>query len=1579
MVLILVKFSQPVETMPPRRQMQSSELSQPVEHAQEVEQPEPMEQAQEDEQLRHATQSPPAAPEVNNLGQILQALQNVQRPVEVRDPEQRHLTLLKEFMKQKPPTFSGEPNPVIAEQWLKAVKKKLDTLRIPREYWVSFSTYIFEGKAEEWWDLQKDDYDVPNLTWEQFETIFRNTYIPQSHRQAMMREFENLVQGDTTVAEYHARFIELSRYNPGAVSDPMARCEKFRNNLRPKIRQMIAAVPSTDFLDLVAAAQRAETELNNSYGEYKGSGGRQRKISKKEKSQGQVIQHSGVTIGGGSSGSGRFQPYACHNCGQVGHLRRNCPNRPTQSSFAPRPQGSHFGSTVWGGSQNRGAPQQNTPASQVSVTQPRGFQPQYNYQQRPQGSNFYANQNFQPTPQGSVNQRPYFSGRNNNKASSSQGNRGKSDKGKAPAQAYAITATTGQGKQADHSVVDGMIHVSHSWAHVLFDTGATHSFISMLFASVLQLETETCSSSLTLSTPMGGIAEVSIICKSVCIVIGEHKLSADLYVITMTEFDVILGMDWLTKYQAIVDCHRKRVSLFTKNGQVIEFQAKTGTVTPAPVLKACIGGRRNFTNLGTIFASDGELKKSDLSSHTPVVDEFSDVFPDELPGLPPDREIEFVIDLTQGAAPVSIAPYRMAPAEKVELRKQLDELLEKGFIRPSTSPWGAPVLFVKKHDGSLRLCVDYRQLNRLTIKNKYPLPRIDELFDQLGGSCYFSKIDLRSGYHQLKIREEDIPKTAFRTRYGHFEFLVMPFGLTNAPAAFMDLMNRVFRPYLDQFIIVFIDDILIYSKNEEEHAEHLRIALQTLREHGLYAKREKCDFWMTKVKFLGHVVSEEGISVDPSKIEAVLNWERPKNVSEIRSFLGLAGYYRRFVENFSKIASPLTKLTRKNVKFVWDDKCEEAFEELKRRLTSAPVLIIPNNEEPYTVYTDASGNGLGCVLMQHGRVVAYASRQLKPHERNYPTHDLELAAVVFALKIWRCYLYGAKFELYSDHQSLKYLFTQKDLNLRQRRWTEYMVDYDFSIQYHPGKANAVADALSRKNNGRIASLALEDWRRVTIADFNLQYYEDNERAFLFNVIATPTLIQKVKQGQWHDEGLRRVWEQIQNGEQLDGWQIEPEGFLLYKGRLVVPEDPYLRHAVLDEAHRSKFAIHPGSTKMYMDLKRQYWWRGMKRDVATFVSKCMTCQQVKAEHQKPGGELRSLPIPEWKWDHVTMDFVTGFPKTQIGHDAVWVIVDRLTKTAHFIPIRTNYSVSKLCQLYVEKVVTLHGVPMSIVSDRDTRFTSKFWRGLQRALGTQLNFSTAFHPQTDGQSERVIQILEDMLRACVLDFGTNWAAQLPYVEFAYNNSYQASIRMAPYEALYGRPCRSPLCWAEKEERLELGPQFIRETTDKIQIIRERLQTAQSRQKSYADKRRRPLEFMIGDFVFLKVKPKRGVSRFGVKGKLAPRYTGPFEIVERIGTLAYRLDLPPQLSHVHNVFHVSMLRKYEPDPSHVIMWTDVPIQGDTNYEEIPVQILDHEIKLLRRRGIPLVKVMWQHHDVEEATWELESEMREKYPHLF
>ncbi|KAI3795060.1 hypothetical protein L1987_37704 [Smallanthus sonchifolius] len=742
--------------------------------------------------------------------------------------------------------------------------------------------------------------------------------------------------------------------------------------------------------------------------------------------------------------------------------------------------------------------------------------------------------------------------------------------------------------------------------------------------------------------------------------------------------DVASGMDWLTANEAQIICKRKIIRLKASDGSKVEVFGDRDAPMPNVIsmIKETYYLRRGCEAY-LVYVID-ECKEVKELDDVPVVREYPELFPEDLPGIPPDREIEFRIDLVPDAQPVAKAPYRLAPVDMKELMVQLDELLEKVFIQPSISSWDAPVLFVKKKDGSMRMCIDYRELNKCTVKNKYPLPKIDDLFDQLQGASWFSKIDLRSGYHQLKVREEDIPKTAFRTRYGHFEFRVMSFGLTNAPAAFMDLMNRVCRPMLDRSVIVFINDILIYSKNEGDHACHLKEVLEALKKEKLYAKFSKCAFWLREVQFLGHVINPNGIMVDPAKIVTVREWNIPKTPTEIRSFLGLAGYYRRFIQNFSKIASPVTKLTRKEVKYELGSTQDEAFKELKEKLTQAPVLALPESNEDLVVYSDASGQGLGCVLMQHGRVIAYASRQLKIHEANYPTHDLELAAVVFALKIWRHYLYGVKFTIYSDHKSLKYFFEQKELNMRQGRWLELLKDYDCEIIYHPGKANVVAGALSRKD------------------------VPTPIRVKACQLVVTSDVMKEIEKAQ--DEALKE--ENIKK-ERMVGQQDKLEyntlGVRTRFGRVWIPMGGELRTKILDEAHKSRYSIYPGTNKMYQDLRKEYWWPGMKYEVTKYVSKCLTCSQVKAEHQKPYGKIQPLDIPEWKWEHITMDFITKLPRTAKSHDTIWVIVDRLTKSAHFLPIRETFSSERLAEVFIREVVARHGMPLTKVSDRDTRFT------------------------------------------------------------------------------------------------------------------------------------------------------------------------------------------------------------------------------------------------------------------------------------
>ncbi|GJT86425.1 putative reverse transcriptase domain-containing protein [Tanacetum coccineum] len=726
------------------------------------------------------------------------------------------------------------------------------------------------------------------------------------------------------------------------------------------------------------------------------------------------------------------------------------------------------------------------------------------------------------------------------------------------------------------------------------------SFVSTAFSSQIDITPTTLDHYYDVELADGRIIGLSTILRGCTLNILNHPFNINLMPIELGSFNAIIGMDWLVKYQAIIVCAEKIVRIPWGNETLIVHgdgsnrghEARLHIISYSKTQEYMLKGCPVFLAHVTTKEVEDKSEKKRLED-VPIVRDFPEVFPEDLPGLPPTRQVEFQIDLVPGAAPVAQAPYRLAPSEMKELSEQLKELSDKGFIRPSSSPWGAPVLFVKKKDGSFWMCIDYRELNKLTVKNRYPLSRIDDLFDQFQGSSIYSKTNLRSGYHQLRVREEDIPNTAFRTRYGHYEFQVMPFGLTNAPAVFMDLMNRVCKPYLDKFVIVFIDDILIYSKNKQEHEEHLKLILELLK----------------KEKF-------HGIHVDPAKIESIKDWASPKSPTEIRQFLGLAG---------------------------------------------APILSLPEGSEDFIVYCDASIKGL-----------------------NLPKQILDAQTEA-----------------------------RKPENIK---------------------------------NEDVGGMLVENSK---------------------------------------------------DPEKFRTEKLEPraDGTLCFNGRSWLPCYGDLRTVIMHESHKSKYSIHPGSDKMYQDMKKLYWWPNMKANIATYVSKCLTCAKVKAEHQRPSGLLVQPDIPQWKWDNITMDFVTKLPKSSQGYDTIWVI--------------------------------RHGITLSIICDRDPRFASNFWRSLQNALGTSLDMSTAYHLQTDGQSERTIQTLEDMLRACAIDFGKGWVNHLPLVEFSYNNSYHDTHqRPHPFEALYGRKCRSPICWAEVGEVQPTGPEIVQETTEKIVQIKQRMQAARDR---------------------------------------------------------------------------------------------------------------------------------------------------------
>ncbi|GJW21678.1 putative reverse transcriptase domain-containing protein [Tanacetum coccineum] len=859
----------------------------------------------------------------------------------------------KTFMNGKPHTFNGTEGVVGLRRWIEKVEQVFETCKCAEEDKVMFAASTFEGRALTWWNGNVHTLGLVNanhIPWTEFKTMMTTEYCPATEIQRMEQELWTLTLKGDDIEAYNNRFHELALMCPELVPTEKKKIERYTRGFPERIKGNITSSKPATLHDAINMARELVEQAVQ---------GKATRIGESNKRKWE--DHQRNTNNNNNNNPNNNNNNNNHNQNNNYHQQQNRRQETARAYAAAPAEGRGYAGNL--PKCNRCNSHHNGQCPPKCQKCQRTGHREKDCRVRVPG----AGVTLQDVTCYGCGEKGHFKdkcpkGRN-------QQNEG------ARARAYVVV----ENPQQNPNVVTGTFLLNDHYACILFDSGAEKSFVSSAFTPFIDIAPTALNTSYEVELADGKVVSTNTVLRSCTLVLLNHVFKIDLLPTRLGSFDVIISMDWLSYHQAIIDCYKKIVRIPLPNGKILEVQ-----------------GERPKKDPGSLVCIKADEKKLD---DIRVVRDFPEVFPDDLSGLPLVREIEFRIDLIPGASPVVKSPYRLAPSEMLELSNQLKELQEKGFIRPSHSPWGAPVLFVKKKDGAMRMCIDYRELNKLTIKNRYPLPRIDDLFDQLQGACCFSKIDLRSGYHQLRVREEDIPKTAFRTRYGHFEFTVMPFGLTNAPAIFMDLMNRVCKPYLDKFVIVFIDDILIYSKSEEEHEVHLKTILDLLKKEKLYAKFSKCEFWLKEVQFLGHVVNRDGIHVDPSKVESVKNWKTPESSTEIRSFLGLAGYYRRFIENFSKIAKPLTLLTQKNKPYVWGDKQDEAFRILKEKLCNAPVLALPDGPNDYVVYCDASKQGFGCVLMQRGKVIAYASRQLKKHEKNYTTHDLELGAVVFALKI----------------------------------------------------------------------------------------------------------------------------------------------------------------------------------------------------------------------------------------------------------------------------------------------------------------------------------------------------------------------------------------------------------------------------------------------------------------------------------------------------------------------------------------------------------------------------------------------------
>ncbi|XP_057247675.1 uncharacterized protein LOC130589979 [Beta vulgaris subsp. vulgaris] len=980
---------------------------------------------------------------------------------------------------KKPPKYDGKGDPVKMENWIRDFDKIFVTLQVPEEMRVDYAAYHLIEDADIWWTNHKDnlttkvtydedDYEEVETTkfgWKEFKKALRAEFFPPHMKKRKRIEFEKFEQGDMSVQDFYNKYLELSRFVPELVPNEQERAQKFEEKFDVNVLSHMGAGDFTTLKDVYARASNAERI------EERRKTAENMKATAKED-----IQHFDKD---NNFSQDRSRIY--DNQGSRGNFGKGGPSqqasRSAQSSFNPRSQAEGQSQFQKSGVLRRyfckkcdkNHPGRDCKGNKVACNYcgKEGHRA-YECFSNPDAMVGRNNKLLRRPPISMASNRPVTSApsitvprRSAGKANAAYVQRGTREKKEGEIVVF------GQGNLLDVDEVSATREEEQEKTNKMMKKTMSFNFPDHIpyfpfgfgwftfKVHHINLKNVTpCEADISIPS------DLSVTCNrthpDVLIAYGETTLSADLIAFPLKDFD------------------------------------------SSPVKIICALTLKSYLRKGCpmylCHIHDTSKERPELID-VPIVNEYHDVFPDDILSMPPKRDVEFNIDLVPGMGPIFKPPYRMAPAEMRELKTQLEELLDKGYIRPSVSPWGAPVLFVKKKDGTLRLCIDYREFNNVTVKNK------------CRSVC---KIDLRSGYHQLRIADKDIPKTAFCTRYGHYEFTVMPFGLTNALAVFMDLMNRVFRAYLDKFVVVFIDDILIYSRNESEHEEYLRA---------------------------------EGVSVDPSKIQAVFEWSTPKNVTEVRSFLGLAGYYRRFVKYFSKIARPLTNLMKKSTKYEWNDECEKAFQTLKERLTTALVLTLPDGDQRYEVYTDASRSGLGCVLMQNRKVVAYASRQLKVHEMNYPTHDLEWAAVIFALKIWRHYLLGTSFRIFSDHKSLKYIFTQKELNMRQRRWLELIKDYDMEIQYHEGKANVVDDALSRKTVHSLHTMLLRRLLRDELQNFGVQLVR--VRAQLSSLTLRPDVYDEIKENQANDALLKKKIDKVRDTEDAY-FKVHTDGSLAIK-------------------------------------------------------------------------------------------------------------------------------------------------------------------------------------------------------------------------------------------------------------------------------------------------------------------------------------------------------------------------------------------------------------------------------------------------
>ncbi|XP_061376328.1 uncharacterized protein LOC133318356 [Gastrolobium bilobum] len=1027
---------------------------------------------------------------------------------------------------------------------------------------------------------------------------------------------------------------------------------------------------------------------------------------------------------------------------------------------------------------------------------------------------------------------------------------------------------------------------------ILVDSGSTHNFIQKQLAIHLSLPMSH-SHRIRVFLGNGAVMYSEKKCLKVPLLIQGNLFVCDLWILDLSDIEVILGMPWLEGLGKVTHDYIRKSMEFVWEGSSISLQGQNGNSVSSSLnvfltsewamcnsLHVDQDSNLQVTNIPGL----AELEPAIHPLLWSILLTFQKVF--SLPGgLPPFRGLDHSIHLEEGTKPVNVRPYRYGHSHKSEIEKQVSELLAAGFIKHSHSPFSSPVLLVRKHDNSWRLCIDYRALNAVTIKDRFPIPTIDELLDELGGSTIFSKLDLRASYHQIRLLPTDSYKTAFRTHEGHYEILVMPFGLTNAPATFQAVMNHLFKPYLRRFIIVFFDDIL------------------------------------QAIEYLGHVVDANGVSADPKKISAMLQWPIPKNIKQLRGFLGLTGYYRRFVKG------------------------------LKHAMSHTPVLRLPNFEEIFVLDTDASNYGVGVVLLQGEHPISYFSKKLGPRLASASTYIRELYAITTAVKRWRQYLLGSKFIIRTDHRSIKELLSQTIHTTKQQKYLCKLMGYSFHIEYKPGHSNTVADALSRIFDEDAAL-------RVSISEPGFD------------------LLSEIKHQNLHDPQLLQLHQKLSVHPNSDPDLVIREGVLFYKGKYFIGFSSSLIPVLIKEAHSSLIGGHAGVLRTYLRLSATFYWLSMRKHVKEFVQNCHICQQVKYETSKVAGLLQPLPIPEGIFEDLSMDFIVGLPLSK-GFTTVLVVVDRMSKFAYFGPLPTSFTASTVATLFCDLVVRIHGFPRSILTDRDQIILSKFWSHLFKLSGTTLRTTSSYHPQSDGQTEVTNRYLEQYLRLFCYEQPRTWCSFLCWAQYHYNSATHSSIGMSPYQAVFGKPPIMIPFYPRGMIKLEAIDTMLQQRNDILVQLKVQLQRAQNRMKIQFDKHHKERSFNVGDKVWARLQPYRQVTvERRANHKLAKRFFGPFEVLRRLGVTAYELQLPLG-SQIHPVFHVSQLKPCV-GPLPIIPHPLPSSAVDNKPVQVPIAILDMRHVSCQGQQLREFLIQWSNSVPEDASWEKEHELRHCYPSL-